>query len=323
MRFKLSSFLVTLITLVGSGSHATEIVDRIAAVVNGEVVLISEVDKNCKLALEDIPHNLSNQETLARQTEIRKQALGALIDEMLIRQQVRERKIVVTDDEVEHELKTLMEYNKLNEQQLSAALINEGKTVEEFRKELKTQVEQRKLFGMDIQSKVQIGEKDIENYYRMNYVSGGTNEKVHASHILFALPENCSSEQEREMRAKAEKVLKQLRAGANFTELAKQYSDDTSSSTHGGDLGWFRRGDMLVSFEKAAFALSPGQISDVVRTRFGFHIIQIIERGSEGPRPLDDVRDEIRSRLYREKSTRVMRDWLDDLRRKSHIDIKL
>jgi peptidyl-prolyl cis-trans isomerase SurA len=314
--------VVVILFAAGNNPGKAEVLDRIAAVVNGEVLLVSEVDRSGKIALDDIPSSLPNEEKLNRTTEIRKQALNTMIDDLLIRQQVRERKIVVSDEEVEQELKNLMEYNKLDQQQLTAALANEGKTVDEFRKELKNQIEQRKLFGIDIQSKVQIGEKDIENYYQTQYISGGSNEKIRASHILFTLPENCSPKQEQTARAKAEQVLKQLRSGVAFTELAKQYSDDPSG-TQGGDLGWFRRGDMLPNFEKAAFALKPGAVSDVVRTRFGLHLIMVNERATEGARPLDEVRDEIRARLHRDKTNKAIRDWLDDLRRKSHIDVKI
>jgi Parvulin-like peptidyl-prolyl isomerase len=320
--FSASLPVAVVLLCAGNNPVKAEVLDRIVAVVNGEVLLKSEVDHQCKIALDDIPSSLSAEEKTNRTTEIRMQTLNVLIDDLLIRQQVRERKIVVNDEEVEQELKNLMEYNKLDEQQLTAALANEGKTVDEFRKELKSQVEQRKLFGMDIQGKIQIGEKDIENYYQTQYQSGALNEKVHASHILFALPENSSPEQERLARAKAEKVLKQLRSGTAFAELAKQYSEDPSSA-QGGDLGWFRRGDMLPNFEKAAFALKPGAVSDVVRTRFGLHLIMVNERAAEGARPLDEVRDEIRARLHREKTNKAVRDWLDDLRRKSHIEIKL
>jgi peptidyl-prolyl cis-trans isomerase SurA len=317
------SLPVTVVLLfAGNTPVKAEVLDRIVAVVNGEVLLKSDVDHQCKIALDDIPSSLPAEEKTNRATEIRKQTLDVLIDDLLIRQQVRERKIAVSDEEVEHELKNLMEYNKLNEQQMTAALANEGKTIDEFRKELKNQVEQRKLFGMDIQSKIQIGERDIENYYQTQYLSGGLDEKIHASHILFALPENASPEQERLARAKAEKVLKQLQSGTAFAELAKQYSEDPSSA-QGGDLGWFRRGDMLPNFERVAFALKPGAVSDLVRTRFGLHLILVNERATEGPRPLEEVQDEIRARLHREKTNKAIRDWLDELRRKSHIDIKL
>jgi peptidyl-prolyl cis-trans isomerase SurA len=320
--FSLSLSAAVVLLCAGRSPAATEVLDRIAAVVNGEVLLVSEVDRSGKIALDDIPSSLTAEEKVNRTTEIRKQALNALIDDLLIRQQVRERKIVVTDEEVEQELKNLMEYNKLDNEQLTAALANEGKTMDEFRKELRNQVEQRKLFGMDIQSKVQVGEKDIESYYQTQYQSGGSNEKIHASHILFTLPENCSPEQERAVRAKAEKVLKQIRSGASFAELAKQYSEDASGA-QGGDLGWFRRGDMLPNFEKAAFALKPGTVSDVVRTRFGLHLIMVKDRVTEGARPLEEVREEIRGRLHREKTAKAVRDWLDEIRRKSHIEVKI
>ena len=124
------------------------------------------------------------------------------------------------------------------------------------------------------------------------------------------------------MRARADEVLAALKAGADFAETARKQSDDPSAAM-GGDLGWFRRGDMVAAFEKAAFSLDEGEMSSLVRTRFGYHIILVAGRAIDEPPPVDKVSGEIRMRLRKDLDRRLTRNWLDDIRRRTYIEIKL
>lgn len=314
---------------LGSASVFGRLLDRVAAVVNGETILYSEVERFCQSALDDVPATLPLEQTVQRRQEIRKQALDTLIDDLLVRQQIRQHKVTVADDEVEQEIKRVMESNKINEQQLVEALrMHEGKTIAEFKDERRRDMEQQKLIDLQIRSnpeirgRLQVGEKDVEDAYLTQYQSVGSTEKVRASHILFNLPVTATPVEQAAVRARAEKVLEQLRAGGSFEELARANSDDPSSG-QGGDLGFFRRGDMVAAFEQAAFGLKKGETSGLVQTQFGFHIIKATDRAAEGPPPLEKVRDEIRARLQRDRFQRVMREWIDDLRQRATISIKL
>jgi peptidyl-prolyl cis-trans isomerase SurA len=308
---------------------AARLVDRVVAVVNGEVILWSEVDALAAASIAEIPAALPPDQAATRQGEIRRQALDTLIDSLLVRQQIREAKITVSDEEVDAEIKRVMELNKLSEQQLVEALkLHEGKTLVQFKEDRRKDMEQQKLIDLQIRSnpelkgRLQVGEKDVEEAYRSQYQSVTSTEKVRARHILFTLAAGISAEEEAKVRARAEEVLKQLRAGGAFEELAKQHSEDPSGAL-GGDLGFFRRGDMVGEFDTQAFSLKKGEISDLVRTPYGFHIIQVTDRVTEGPRPLAEVANEIRGRLQRERFMRVLQDWVADLRTKATLAIKL
>ena len=318
--------LAVMVTLLGfSLPVVPKVVDRVAAVVNDEVILLSEVDRICRATLEEVPSTLPLDEVVKRKREIRKAALDTLIDELLIKQQVREHKVTVSADEVQKQIGQLMKDNNLNEQQFREALKLEGKTVDDLKRDIRRQMERSKLIDLqmrtnpELRSQIQVREKELEDYYRLHY---STMERVRASHILFVLPPGSAADKEKEVRARARKVLEQLRQGSPFDLMAKQHSDDPSSAL-GGDLGWFRRGDMVESFEKVAFGLKKGQLSDLVKTKFGIHIILLTDRSTEGPPNMAKVRNEIRSRLHREKFQRAMQGWLDELRRRSFIDYKL
>jgi peptidyl-prolyl cis-trans isomerase D len=154
---------------------------------------------------------------------------------------------------------------------------------------------------------VTVTDREIERYYEQNRYRYETDEQVQASHILF---KTGPDKNEEAVRKKAEEVLAQAKAGADFAELARKYSEDTSAQ-NGGDLGLFGRGQMVPEFEAAAFSLAEGQISDLVRTTYGYHIIKVTKHQAPFTRPLDSVRDEIRATLTQEKARAAMEAAVD------------
>ena len=298
------------------------LIDRIVATVNGDALLLSEVDAFCRAALEDVPANMPLAQTVDRKRQIRLQTLNGLIDDLLIKQQVKVKSIKVTKEDVVKYLEQLRKLNNLTEEQFQAAIRQEGKSPEDFKRDITKQLERDKLMAREIQGRMKVTEKEIAEHYQHHYTSKTAKEKVRASHVLFAIPPGTPAEQEKTVKQRADRILKLLRGGADFVKTAKQFSDDPSASM-GGDLGWFRRGDMVAAFEKSAFGLKEGQMSDLVRTRFGYHIILVTGRDQDGPPHLDKVSGEIRTKLMRERRASAIRGWLDDLRRRSHVEIRL
>jgi len=314
--------------LLAGPSSAGKVLDRIAAVVNHEVILLSEVDERARSALASISPELPLDKQVEQKDKIRHQALEQLIEEKLLDQKVREHHIEVGDKEIERQIEWLRQRNNMDEKQFAEALALEGQTLAGLKRQMRRQLQQQKLIDLqlrenpELRARVQVAEKDIQAYYQSHYTTSSAKEKIRARHILFLVPPGSPPEKDAAVRQKAEQVLKRLREGEDFQKLAKQFSDDPSGAV-GGDLGWFRRGDMMEEFEKAAFALAKGQISGLVHTRLGYHIIKLIDRASEGPPPLAKVRDEIRSRLAREKFREALSIWLSILKKESFLDIKL
>jgi peptidyl-prolyl cis-trans isomerase D len=153
---------------------------------------------------------------------------------------------------------------------------------------------------------VTVTEREIERYYNQNAFQYESPEQVAASHILFKTEEGDVEQ----ARQRAEAVLAQARSGADFAELAREHSEDTSASS-GGDLGFFARGQMVPEFENVAFSLGIDEISDIVETQFGFHIIKVTGRQNAETRALEDVRDEIQTTIVQMKSTEMMEDAVD------------
>src|SRR5205814_1617067 len=139
---------------------------------------------------------------------------------------------------------------------------------------------------------------DIQRFYNDNVQQFQTPEQVHASHILL----KTDGKNEADVRKKAEALLAQVKAGADFGALAKKESEDEGSKANGGDLGFFARGRMVPEFEMVAFSMQPGQTSDLVRSQFGFHIIRVIEKKAAETRPLQEVRAQIQDQLSQQQA---------------------
>ena len=161
-----------------------------------------------------------------------------------------------------------------------------------------------------MRARVTITPQDIESYYNSNVQQFQTPEQVRASHILL----KTEGKDEAAVRKQAEDVLKQAKApGADFAALAKKYSEDDGSKANGGDLDYFPKGRMVPEFETAAFAMQPGQISDLVKSQFGFHIIKVVDKKPASTRTLDEVRAQIQETLAAQRVEQQITDRTRDL----------
>jgi peptidyl-prolyl cis-trans isomerase D len=141
--------------------------------------------------------------------------------------------------------------------------------------------------------KPQISDADVQAYYNQHQAQYQVKEQVKVRHILIAVPQGADAKTDHAAKAKADDLLKQIKSGANFADLASKNSDDPGSKTQGGELGWLDRGRTVPEFDKVAFTLNPGQTSDVIKTQFGYHILQVEEKKTAHLRPLSEVKAEI------------------------------
>jgi peptidyl-prolyl cis-trans isomerase C len=165
---------------------------------------------------------------------------------------------------------------------------------------------------------VEINDADALNYYKENEEDYNKPEEVRASHILIKVAQSATEEEKAAAKAKIEKLLKELKGGADFATLARENSD-CPSRVKGGDLGFFERGSMVKPFEDAAFGMQPGQMSDVVETQFGYHIIKITERKPAGQTPFEKVKADIIKTLQQVKKGESFRQYINKLRAEAKV----
>lgn len=233
-------------------------------------------------------------------------AVENLITEELLRQEATKAGITVTDADVDAEWAKLEKQYGSKEQLLNLAS-QSGFTEQALRKQMYHQVELRKL----LEPTIDVSEDKVKEFYETNKQYMTTPLEVKASHILVAT----------EDEAKA--ILQQLKDGADFATLAKEKSTDPGSKDNGGDLGFFGTGMMVPEFEQAAFALKVGELSDIVKTQHGYHIIKVTERKEESTPTYEEKKDELTEQLKDQEVYQKSGQWLEELKAKSAIENKL
>jgi peptidyl-prolyl cis-trans isomerase C len=163
----------------------------------------------------------------------------------------------------------------------------------------------------EVVGKIEVSDKDVELYYKLHKEEFGTPEMVRVRHILFSVPKTASDDEKKKTRAKAGEVLKQIREGASFEKLAAEMSDDTGSKYKGGDIGFFQKGRMVPEFENAAFSLKNGELSDVIETSFGYHILKLEEKKEPKIEPFEKVREKVRKKVFDELKTAKVEEFVN------------
>lgn len=194
-------------------------------------------------------------------------------------------------------------------QQASKDGLDKGQELEEKLQDLKKRLVVESFLKKKVESESKVSDEDMKKFYDQNKDKFKTGEQMKASHILL------KSEKE------AKDILAQINAGGNFEELAKKNSAD-SSAAKGGDLGWFGQGSMVPAFEKAAMALKEGQVSPVVKSDFGFHIIKLTGKRPAGIRPFDEVKEQIKGAIMPTKQQEVFQKIKDELKKTAKITVK-
>ena len=258
-----------LFLLIICTANSQDVLDKIVAVVGNEYITQSELEFQTNL--------YAAQRKISPSTPgLKKQVLDNLVNEKLIYAQANLDSITVTDDEVNQRIDYQIQ---LFEQQFGSKENVEkayGMSIEKIKRELSDNI-RKQLMIQKLQQKnfgtIDVSRREVEEFFnKFKDTLGVIPEKVEIAHI-FRNPRT-SSAAKAKAKALAEAILDSLKHGANFAEMAKKYSEDPGSAVHGGDLGFVKKGVFYPQFEAAAFALQPGQISDVVESPVGFHIIQ-------------------------------------------------
>jgi len=173
----------------------------------------------------------------------------------------------------------------------------------------------------EVAQKVTIPEDEMKSYYDKNIDEFKTPEMVRARHILVKVTPSATEEDKKKAKEKAEEILGKIKNGEDFIKLATDLSDDSGSKIKGGDLGFFSRGKMVKPFEDAAFSLKPGEVSGIVETQFGFHIIKVEEKKDPSVEPFDKVKDRINQKLLQERIKSKVTDFIENAMKEEKVEI--
>jgi len=320
--FLLIGFFLFLYGLYGTISLSEAVVDRVVAVVNQEIITLSEVEKVIHPLKEEIVAE-DRLEKRERVQEICRKVLERQIEEKLIDQEVKKSGIKITSKEVEATVEDVKRRNAATQEDLEKALAADGLTLEAFKKQIEKSLLRQKLISWAVKVETKAGEKEFKEFYQKNMDRYRTNETYRPSQILFLIPKGASPEEIREIRKKCQKVLDNIRGGEDFGEMALLYSEDASSSKERGDLGYFKKGELLPVFEREALRLKVGEVSDIFRTELGFHIIKLLDRKGTEPLPYEEVKERVKAEYYNQEMEKALKQYLSTLKERSIIEIKL
>jgi peptidyl-prolyl cis-trans isomerase C len=306
---------------------AQEVSDPVVVTVGGTNITESQIEAQIKPEFDrmaakagQLPPAFAEQ----YKKQLRQAALERLVVEQLLDEQIQQSNISVTEQEVTEKIEQIAAQQQppLSLEELKMRAAASGKDFNELRQDIHRGLSYEKLFQAQWEGKIDVTESDANNYYSGNPKEFETPEQVKASHILIASDTSDTSVDPNDAKAKAlakaEQLLAQLKDGADFAELAKANSTCPSASK-GGDLGFFSKGDMVAPFEKAAFALEPGQLSDIVETKFGYHIIKVTDHKDAGVVSLDQAKGDIIEKLTRGKKADIAREYIQSLKDKANI----
>lgn len=312
---------ILLISLVAGAAHA-ELVDRVAAVVNNEIVTQSEVEARAAPELAGLKGAPADKRGELRE-QVMKRSLDMLIGEKLMEAQIRELNIEVAESEIDLSVEDVKKQNNITTEQFEQLLAQEGYTMSTYRTFMRKHLARMKLVNLKVRAKVKIADEDLKAEYAKWSHDEAQDAEVHARHILVQVNPKATPEQVEAARLKAEALAAEARKpGVNFAELAKKKSEGPSAAD-GGDLGFFRHGVMVAEFEKVAFTTPVGGVADPVRTKFGWHVIFVEERRALAAPPFDDVKDKLREKMLRAQLEKYTEQYMLELRQGALVDVKI
>jgi len=296
--------------------------DRIAAVVNDEIITLSELNNAFEPYQERFDTSYQGPDREKVRTETKLILLNRMIDNVLMEQESRKTGIAVRNEEVTAAINDIQKQRNFSQDEFRKNLERDGITMDALRKDIWNQLMRMKLIRRDIKSRVAVTDEEIGEYYSKHREDYEGKESVRIKQILLLLPKEGDPAVKEKLRADAEAIHKRLMNGEPFEQLSAKYSQGPEAAA-GGDVGYIERGMIHSEVEDAAFSLPLNQISGVIESAVGFHIIQVIDRRGAGLKAIESVRDEIREKIDREKMDKKYGEWIEELRKKSHIEIKL
>jgi peptidyl-prolyl cis-trans isomerase C len=297
---------------------------RIAVTVNGVDIAESDVEAQIKPQLEKMAAQLPPAFIEQYKKQLRQQVLEKMIVERLLDEKVKAAKIAATEEEVIDQLEKMASAQKppLSLEDFKALVKAYGQSFDEVKQQIQRGLGYQKLMEAQWTGRINVTEDDAKKYYSENTKQFEMPEQVRASHILIKPdttdPNTDPNDAKEKAKTKAGDLLKQVKGGVDFAELARANSS-CPSSKQGGDLNFFGRGQMAPAFEKAAFELKVGQVSDIVETRFGYHIIKITDHKDPNVIAFEQAKGDIENVLTQQKQGELAKEYIESLKAEANI----
>jgi parvulin-like peptidyl-prolyl isomerase len=312
----LSIVAIFAFALFSSGRASAQVVDQIIASVDGEPITMHDLREFSLANGMEVPNDRD-----PKAMEFKRAVLKSLITQKLMEQELKKFEGQVDDRMIDQYIDRLKEKSHATDAEFREELARHGMTYDQYRKRAKIEIEKMSMLEHQVREKVVVAPDQVAAYYKAHPKEFTvTKEHLQLAQILVAVDPKSPPAKVDAARVKAEALRKRAMAGEDFAELAKKNSDDDSKSK-GGELGVFSPDDIMDQIKTAVIKLNRGQISEVVETRHGFHIIKVEDHERPGLKPLDQVKEEIRDKLSEQAMDSQFQHWLeDDLVKAHHVE---
>lgn len=300
-----------------------EVVDKIIAVVNDEVITLAEFNTAFDPYLKNLEANYKGKDKEAIINQAKESFLKRLVDNLLIEQEAKKAGMgnVVKDEEIMDVIKDMIAKRKTNMEDFKKDLAHEGNSLESLKKDIRSQIVRMRLLRREIKSKVIVSDEEIGEYYNKNRQDYEGKEAVRLKQIFLIIPAKADKKTKAKIKEEAGQLRKRAVAGESFELLAVKYSQGPGAA-QGGDIGFIEKGTIIAAVESVAFYLPMEQVSEVIESGIGFHIIKVVDKKGAGLKPIAAVREEIKAKIEDEKLEKKYEEWITSIRKKSFIEIK-
>lgn len=311
--------MIFLAYVLGPNLVRAEVLERIVAKVNGQIITKTQLDKEYQMLIERLGPAPTPEEEERRRTELRGEVLDSMIDTMLIMQIAEERGLRVPPRYFQEWKANIMkEMNIETEEDFQRQIEIQGLTEDDLKQNFERNLLTQEIRRMEVENKINIAQPEIEKYYREHITDYTEPSKVRIREVVVKF--EAGGEAEAEQRAR--RLLQDIQQGADFAEVARRHSD-ASSKEAGGDLGFFEQRELAAPLASVAFEMAPGDISDLIRMDTSFRIIRVEEKTEEKTMTLDSVYNDIGNALRDEMLQEQTEKFLKEIREQAMVEVRI
>ncbi len=302
-----------LISVLIPAVSRAEVIDRIVAIINDSVITLSELNAATALTLEKVGGDKQDGKIIF---EMKNKILENLIEQKIVKQASDRAGIDISEREIDNAVDDIKKENNLSQEALMLSLAQSGLTNKQYREQLKEQIRQVKFINKEFRSKISIQSEDVEDYYRQ-HVDEFKIPAAYRINMIFVPAADKAARAE-----KMKEIEDGLSKGADFKEVARQYSEGPSAA-NGGDMGYLKANEMDKSIQDAVVKLKTGEISPAISTAEGVYMIQLVDTKPSEQRPLEEVKGLVQDKIYKKVMDERFNFWLNEVKKYAHIEVRL
>ncbi len=297
--------------------------EKVVAIVNDSIILQSELDARLQPVMQEAEQIPDENERKRRIAKLTGQVLDDMVNEELIVQAAEAAKVEIDSNDVQAALDEIKQQNNLDDAGLQKALVQQGYSLQNYKADLRRQLLRLRTINTIVAPKVSITEEDIRARYDQMQRRSEQVSAVRISDILIKLPDHPTEQQIADAKAKAAMALDRVKGGEDFAVVAKELSDDDSTKASGGELGWFERGSVNPDWEGIVFAMDKDEVRGPVNGPQGLYVLKVTEVKKSDLKPYPEMKEQLNRELRRREMEKQTQTWIEELRKKAYIDIKL